>query len=75
MNTNPWFRPWGWTFRPERWQGWVLCLGFMTFVVHIFMVVDRQSHSITDTLYGIFPYVVPAFLLAQWVAAANARSQ
>ena len=51
--SRPWFRPWGWVHRPVSWQG----------------VVDRHSHSASDTLYGIFPYVVPCLMLLNWVAS------
>jgi hypothetical protein len=33
------------------------------FCVQVFVAVDRQSHSVSDTLYGVFPYVVPALIL------------
>jgi hypothetical protein len=36
--------------------------------VQVFLAVDRNSHSVSDTLYGVFPFVVPAVLLVNWVA-------
>ena len=35
----------------------------------VFLAVDRHSHSVSDTLYGIFPYVVPCLMLVNWVAS------
>jgi len=66
---RPWFNPWGWIYRPVAWQGLVLCLLALAFCVQVFWAVDRQSHSASDTLYGVFPYVVPTLILLYWVAS------
>ncbi len=69
MNLNtPWFRKAGWVYRPIRWQGWVITVIAAVFSVHILLAVDAFTTSPIDTLYGIFPYIVPAFLLWLWVA-------
>jgi len=39
----------------------------LVFCVQVFKAVDRHSHSASDTLYGIFPYVVPAAMLLEWL--------
>lgn len=64
-----WFTPWGWTYRPVAWQGVALTLAAAAFCVRVFAAVDRNSHSASDTLYGIFPYVVPCLILLHWVAS------
>ncbi len=64
-----WFVPWGWTFRPVSWQGWVLVIFACLFCTQVFLAVDRHSHSVSDTLYGVFPYVVPCLMLLNWVAS------
>ena len=69
-----WFRPWGWIHVPSAWQGAVLTLLGIAFSVHIFVVVDSHSHSVSDTLYGIFPYLVPAWILVYWVASKTASA-
>lgn len=33
------------------------------------MAVDRNSPSATDTLYGIFLFVVPTLMLLNWIAS------
>ena len=50
-----WFRPMGLLFRPA-------------FCVNTFIAIDRHSHSASDTLYGVFPYWVPALLVLAWIA-------
>jgi hypothetical protein len=67
-----WFKQWGWIYRPVSWQGWVAIALTAAFCVQVFAAVDRHSHSASDTLYGIFPYVVPAALLLNWLASRTA---
>jgi hypothetical protein len=64
-----WFKPWGWIFRPVSWQAVVLILMTAAFLAQVFIAVDRHSHSASDTLYGVFPYVVPCLILLNWVAS------
>lgn len=68
-----WFRQWGWIYLPTSWQGWTGLVLTMAFCVQVFLAVDRHSHSASDTLYGIFPYVVPAFGVLGWVASRTSR--
>lgn len=64
-----WFREWGWIYLPTSWQGWAGAMLTLLFSVQVFVAVDRHSHSASDTLYGIFPYVVPAVGILGWVAS------
>ncbi len=64
-----WFRAWGWIYRPVSVPGWIAVLLTLAFAVNVFLAVDRHSHSVSDTLYGIFPYWVPAFGILNWVAS------
>ena len=66
---NPWFRRWGWLYLPLRWQGAVLVLFALLFCLQVFVAIDRHSHSVSDTLYGVFPYFACSFLLLNWAAA------
>jgi hypothetical protein len=74
MTKRVWFKPWGWIHRPASWQGAVLVLSAAVFCVQVFVAVDRNSHSVSDTLYGVFPFVVPCLMLLNWVASkTNSR--
>ncbi len=64
-----WFKPWGWIYRPVSWQGLVLVLLAASFCVQVFIAIDRHSHSASDTLYGVFPYIVPTLIVLAWVAS------
>ena len=66
-----WFVPWGWIHRPGSPMGFVLVILAAAFCVQVFLVVDARSHSASDTLYGIFPYVVPCLMLLEWVASKS----
>jgi hypothetical protein len=64
-----WFVSWGWVHRPVSWQGFGLVVLGAIFCVQVVLAVDRQSHSVSDTLYGVFPFVVPCLLVLRWVAS------
>jgi len=66
---KPWFREWGWVYYPISWQGFVLIVLILAFCVQVFLAIDRTSHSVSDTLYGVFPYIVPSLLVLLWVAS------
>ena len=63
-----WFRPLGIIFLPVSVPGWIVSVLAAAFCLHIFVFVDGHSHSVSDTLYGVFPYWVPTFLLWAWIA-------
>jgi hypothetical protein len=67
--SRAWFKPWGWVYRPASWPAAVLVLATAIFCVQVFVAVDRHSHSVSDTLYGIFPYVVPCLMVLNWIAS------
>ncbi len=64
-----WFKPWGWIYRPSSWQAVVLVVLAAVFCLQVFIAVDRHSHSVSDTLYGMFPFVVPCLMILNWVAS------
>jgi len=72
--SRTWFTPWGWTYRPASWQGVGLVALAVAFCVPVFVVVDRHSHSVSDTLYGVFPFVVPTLMLLNWIASKTSGS-
>jgi hypothetical protein len=63
-----WFKPTGLIFVPASAIGWLLCVGVLGFCVNTFLAIDRHSHSVSDTLYEIFPIWAPALLVLAWVA-------
>ena len=64
-----WFRRWGWLYLPTSMAGRALVLVAVALCVQVFLAIDRHSHSVSDTLYGVFPYFACVFLLLNWVAS------
>ncbi|HLH56287.1 MAG TPA: hypothetical protein VKY92_22050 [Verrucomicrobiae bacterium] len=67
MKTN-WFSRVGWFYVPVSAPGVVACVLAGLFCVTVFRAIDRHSQSVSDTLYGVFPFFVCTFLLLDWVA-------
>jgi len=61
------FRRLGWFCVPSSALGFILCLLAAGFLATVFVAADRHSHSVSDTLYGVFPYAVCTFLLLDWI--------
>jgi hypothetical protein len=72
MNKH-WFSSHGWICLPQSWQGLAITASTNVFCVASFVAVDRHSHSVSDTVFGVFPYIVPAFLLLNWVASKTSQ--
>jgi hypothetical protein len=64
-----WFKRKGIIFIPVSAGGVILYILTIIFCVTVFTAIDRNSHSVSDTLYGIFPYFVSAFTILYWIAA------
>jgi len=63
-----WFKPLGLVFLPVSAFGWTVTLAAAAFCLQVFLAVDHRSHSVSDTLYGIFPYWAPTVLGWLWLA-------
>jgi hypothetical protein len=63
-----WFSRRGWFYLPSSMVGIVLFVLAVSFCATVFRAIDQNSHSASDTLYGVFPYVICVFLLLDWVA-------
>lgn len=70
-----WFKPWGYGYLPIAWQGVVACLLLLSFCVVVFLIIDADSHSASDTLIGVGFIVTPAFGVLYWVARATSRDK
>ena len=70
---NAWFKRIGWLYLPVSIPGGMIALAVLAFCVQVFIAVDRHSHSASDTLYGVFPFIACAFLLFDWVAGRTSR--
>ena len=66
---NVWFKRVGWFYLPVSAPGVAIALAAAAFCAQVFVAVDRHSHSVSDMLYGIFPFFTSAFLLFDWIAS------
>ena len=72
---NEWFKKTGLVFVPISIIGGVMYLLTIAFCITVFIAVDRHSHSVSDTLYGIFPYGVSAFTVLFWIASNRVKTE
>lgn len=70
-----WFKEWGLIYYPISWQGFILTILALAFCVQVFLAVDSNSHSVSDTLYGVFPFVVPTLLVLGWIASKTSNQR
>ena len=64
-----WFRPLGWIYRPVSVAGWTVTILTLGLCVQFLVAVDRHSHSVSDTLIGVFPYAALFLIIAGWIAS------
>lgn len=57
------------SYYPCSWQGWASYVPFVIYLVTVFIAVDRHAHSVSDTLFGLFPQWVAAAVVMTWVAS------
>ena len=62
-----WFKRIGWVYLPVSLPGAVIVGVAVIFCVTVFLAVDRHSHSVSDTFYGVFPFFACTFLLLDWI--------
>lgn len=67
------FKEWALLYRPVSALGWIISLLVLAFCVHTFVYVANRSRSVTDTLYGIFLYVVPSLLFLYVLAMRTSQ--
>ena len=58
MNTI-WFKKKGWFFIPVSFLGWAILILALGYAVYLFIEIDRNSHSVSDTLINwVFNVVI-----------------
>lgn len=72
---NNWFVEYKWIYYPTSWQGVFVTILVALFNIQVFFIFDSKSHSITDTLCGIFPYLIGSLVILYWVASKASRKK
>lgn len=69
-------------FRDERWLslpvhpiGWLLLLGAVATDVWFFIMIDRNSHSASDTLINFLPYCASVWVFFSYIASHTSEKQ
>ncbi len=68
-----WFGKIGWVHYPSSFPGLAIALGLLLFALNIIFAINLYAHSGSDFLYGIFPFLVPTFLLYEWIASHTSK--
>jgi hypothetical protein len=68
-----WFKRLGWFYLSVSLPGVIIALAALVFCAQVFFVIDRKSHSVSDMLYGVFPFFASTFLLLDWIAGRTSR--
>jgi len=69
-----WFKQIGWFLVPVSIPGAIAVGAALAFCAQVFLAIDHKSHSVTDTLYGVFPFFACTFLLLDWIARRTSRA-
>jgi hypothetical protein len=67
--SHVWFKKAGWIYQPTSICGWVIAIVTILLCIQVFIAVDAHSHSVSDTFYGVFPYIVAYLVVAGWIAS------
>lgn len=57
------------SYLPCSWQGWLLYIPMIMFLVAVFMFANQQADSVTEALFLYFPYFVCTGVVMHWIAA------
>ena len=74
MHDQRWFRELGLLYVPVSAAGFLVTLLAAIFCVWIFIAVDSRSHSVSDTLIGVYPYILPTLLALYVIAMRTSRA-
>ena len=69
-----WFKKRGWIYQPVSLIGWIIALVTILLIIQVFIAVDMRSHSVSDTFYGVLPYIVSYLVIAGWIASNTSET-
>ena len=72
---SSWFVKMGWLHRPVSVAGWIVTAAAAAYMAQVFLAIDAHSHSVSDTLYALYPHWGVTFLGWDWIARHTARAQ
>lgn len=66
--SGKWFKPVRGSYLPISWQGWILYVPFVIFLITVMNGAIMNAHSISDAFYMMFPQWVAAIVVMTWIA-------
>ncbi|HET9055894.1 MAG TPA: hypothetical protein VFN30_03500 [Chitinophagaceae bacterium] len=66
-----WFKKSGWIYIPVHLIGLLITAGAVAIDIWFFIVIDRNSHSVSDTLINFFVYFSCVAFWWKWLAEKN----
>ena len=69
-----WFKRLGWLYVPIHFIGVLITLIAIMACVWFFIAIDRNSHSVSDTLINFFVYLSCTAFWWKWIADKTSRS-
>ena len=74
-NTNNWFRYTRKSYLPASWQGLVIYLLYVSYIIMVPVVWYNKGHQLWNLLSEVIPLVIAAVLVTQFIASKNSRSK
>lgn len=65
---NIWFKKLRGSYIPSSWQGALLYIPFIAFLITVLVAAFRNQHSVSDAFYMIFPEFIAAAIVMTWIA-------
>ena len=62
------FKKWFWFYLPTSFAAIIITLILLAHTLWVAKVIDHNSHSVSDTLYNLFPFAVCTFFIYEWLA-------
>ncbi len=68
-----WFKPVRRSYLPASWQGLVIYLIYVAYIVTVPIVWYQKGHYLWSLLFEVIPLVIAGELLTQFIASNNSK--
>lgn len=72
--TSYWFRRTRYWYRPCHLIAWLILILAGIFCATVIVAINRHTHSVSDLLYGVFPYVTCTALIVDRIAERTSHA-
>ncbi len=69
LKKGAWFYKVRGSYLPATWQGWLLYVPFITFLVGVAVYAFRTELSFAQVFFSVFPAWVAAAVVLTWIAS------